>query len=208
MALQCGTVQSLKDTKKCYRHVYGVPELLKEYLDKINEGIKELDPEFIKEKKEQLFQMVVNNFSRKGTVKAFSGYTLVFMSDHINSNTEGVNRGATAEYAVRIPGFKVHDFVQWLVENKHGIVTGSPVTASQYHQSGKGNFSVNQGWIWIPPGFEPLTIPDTAFVSNLESLGTEEEYFQTLRTKLDMGVPEIRKTLFKNSVFFNKAIEA
>lgn len=85
-------------------------------------------------------------------VEKCSGFPLWIMSDVINRSAparKGLTTllGSDSEYEVF---GHTSDFAKYLIDNKIGYVMASPIVQNPSHRS-KTNYSLNQGWFWIPP---------------------------------------------------------
>jgi hypothetical protein len=130
------------------------------------------------------------------------GISIVIMTDNMNSYTPEFNKSSGISNAEKLCGFKTSDFVQWLVENKIGIVTASPITRNRWHQDPE-NFSQVQAWMWIPPNFTKYTVPDSHFISNLAAAPTKEQWLKD--AKKDTKKEKLTDEEFEARVFKGKS---
>lgn len=86
----------------------------------------------------------------------------------------------------------VTNFVRWLVENRIGHVTCSPVVHNPRHETSK-DFSMNQAWIWIPPNKLDHIYPGSARRHGDGLVPTEEAFYK--RWGPALGVPSTASDL-------------
>jgi hypothetical protein len=94
-------------------------------------------------------------------------------------NYRQVTRGYGAHY------YATADFMDWLIENKKGVVIESPITANLRHDLAMP--SIVQGWIWITPAVadKMCVLPESGGIHNVESvksLADNEKLREDVRT--------------------------
>jgi hypothetical protein len=129
--------------------------------------------EMPEEEKERIWATILEHFEMEPDAENPRGFTYVVMSDNMNSYSKTFPNNSGIAIPDVLPRFKTSDFVNWLIKNKHGVVTASPIGRNQYHQSSGKNYSMTQAFIWMPPHFCPTAAPGTAFHSNLAALPDE-----------------------------------
>ena len=96
----------------------------------------------------------------------------VFMSAPVNygSRVRANGWGAVAT---------IGDFVKWLIDNKIGVVTESPIVRNQNYPH-NNNFSLCRGWIWNPPAHVAHTTDKGNFY-NTDAIPTLEQVAENLQ---------------------------
>lgn len=77
------------------------------------------------------------------------------------------------------------DFVKYLIDNKIGCIVSSPVVQNPVHRM-RTNYSLNQGWFWIPPKHMMRAI-NVAEMHGEEQFPSKESWLQTVGN--DIGKP-------------------
>lgn len=87
----------------------------------------------------------------KGLIEGCATTPLWVLSDVINWGTpvRAPLPGPSTEYLYQAYG-NTGNFVKYLIEGRIGYVLASPIIQNPNHRSGS-NYSLNQGWFWIPP---------------------------------------------------------
>jgi hypothetical protein len=118
----------------------------KEEISKIVEHFKSINLKF---------EDVVGN-AYPDIVEKCSRLPLWVMSDVINyeAPVRSVPRGGVIAY--QLLG-STGDFVKYLIRNKIGYILSSPIVQNPAHKT-PSNYSLNQGWFWIPPAHLPHAI--------------------------------------------------
>lgn len=78
---------------------------------------------------------------------------LWFLTDVVNRGSPARSNGgygAVMEYGIVIPPIRTLQFAQYLIKNKIGYVLESPLIQNPMHRY-NSDYSINQGWVWIPP---------------------------------------------------------
>lgn len=129
-----------------------------------------------------------------------SNLPLWVMSDVINH-----------EALVRRPKSGVHDFIyevfgstaqfaKYLIDNKIGYIIASPIVQNPTHSS-KTNYSLNQVWLWIPPGHLPRALNVTT-VYGEEKFPSIDSWITTIGQDLGLSTKEdVIKNVFDGGVF-------
>ena len=90
----------------------------------------------------------INGTTYPGIVDRCSTLPLWVMSDVINYEAPA-RKPAGSPYHYTLIG-STSEFAKYLINNKIGYVLASPIVQNPAHRTGK-NYSLNQGWFWIPP---------------------------------------------------------
>lgn len=136
-------------------------------------------------------------------VEACSAHPLWVMSDVINYDSE-VRKPKKAvsgghELVYEVIGHTA-DFAKYLIDNKIGYVLSSPIIQNPLHRS-RSNYSLNQGWFWIPPKHLARAI-DVAEVSGEELIPDKQSWATVVGGDLAlMDSTELFKKVFDDEEF-------
>lgn len=80
-----------------------------------------------------------------------------------------------------------YSFVKWLIANKVGHVTASPIVRNKNYPSVAG-YGLVQSWVWINPTSLPWVVPESGKLYNNKSLPDWDAWYKRVGT--DIGFPE------------------
>ncbi len=95
-------------------------------------------------------------------------------------------------------GIKTKDFVDFLIENKLGVVVEAPAVVNYNHSWAAGSVSLFQAWIWIPP----IHITEKRILSGTEGIHNmpdEENSLVALEDKYPYANQEFTKQFGQES---------
>lgn len=109
---------------------------------------------------------------------------LYFLSDNVNKHSQirEVHYGKRFDKEGKVL-VSTHEFVKWLIKNRIGHVTASPVTQNRNHRS-TTNYSFVQGWIWVPPHSLPRAFAQSAVRYNDKALPDWDKWYETVGADL------------------------
>lgn len=85
-------------------------------------------------------------------------------------------------------------FVKYLIDNKIGYIMASPIVQNPSHRS-KTNYSLNQGWFWIPPKHLDRALNVGKYYGT-EQFPSKKEWIETVGKDLGfMGIEHPEKVL-------------
>jgi hypothetical protein len=132
-------------------------------------------------------------------IKKCSYTPLWVMSDVINMNAPARKTALGGGVSYEMFG-STRDFAKYLIDNKIGYVLSSPIIQNPGHRS-DSNYSLNQGWFWIPPDHLKRAI-NAAEVYGDDNFPSQEAWIETIRG--DLGASsgaDILKTVLNDGVF-------
>lgn len=95
------------------------------------------------------------------------------------------------------------DFAKYLIDNKIGYVMSSPIVQNPAHRM-KTNYSLNQGWFWIPPNHTERAV-DVASSSGDDLFPSKEDWIKKVGADLaivdDITGDITLRTVFNSGTF-------
>jgi len=176
-----------------YNDYYVAPDEEVLLVEKFLREIKKLDtPDFLK----LVYDEVVDRCK---------DIPLWVLSDAINYGSDAKNpikieSGYPLDRYVYVNIGGTGKFAKYLIDNKIGYVLQSPIIQNPLHRS-MGNYSLNQGWFWIPPKHLARAI-DTAEAFGDDQFVSKEAWEATVAKDLKLKDPlEACKRAFNEGVF-------
>lgn len=155
---------------------------------------------FSEEELTQLFTPIIPMFTQ----------TFVLIADRVNT---GSNMYPTALGGYFTSYIKTTDFVEWLIRNKKGIVTSSPIGRNPNHANPKA-FSIVQAFIWTPPMSVPNIIKFTEQTFYPDDGPNHHQWADTANKAIAFNYGEpprdwenFKRNAFKDSPLFSRVKE-
>lgn len=114
-------------------------------------------------------------------VEKCSNIPLWVMSDVINYDAPSRRQPQDKDF-YEVYGH-TSDFAKYLIDNKIGCIVASPIVQNPVHRM-KTNYSLNQGWFWIPPKHMARAI-NVAEMHGDENFPSKESWISTIG--IDLG---------------------
>jgi len=147
--------------------------------------------EFLKDKGPSFKEVVRGMYD--GIIEKCSDKPLWIMSDVINYDAPERNPNSSGNEFIGGAALyevfgRTRDFAQHLVDNKIGFIMASPIVQNPSHRS-KRNYSLNQGWIWIPPKQLDRAINVATRVGD-DQFPTQKKWIATVGEDLGIADPD------------------
>jgi hypothetical protein len=133
-------------------------------------------------------------------VQNCSALPLWLMSDVINYEAPARKVQPTSANIIYEVFGHTSDFAKYLIDNKIGYMMASPIVQNPSHRSSI-NYSLNQGWIWIPPNHLNRAV-NVGKTYGSRKFPNKETWIKTIGTDIGKENEEdILKAVFNDGVF-------